>query len=675
MLNETSSRLRNYLKDELESVRGGLWAPVCLGIGVAAYFNMPGVPHVILAGTMLLLAVAGMILRQRRTAPLGAAALLLLCAGFLAAHVETVWQGTAMTTRDLGVKTVTALVEDIQPTDSGSRIILRDVVVQELPAKDTPQKIRLNYRLKDPLPPVGARVQCDAAIKPIPGAVIPGAYDFRRHFFFQGIGATGFVVKPCQVTDQPATRSFGVAVADARNDLRMTIRANLQGDEAAIAEALMTGIQEGITDETMHAMRASGLVHILSVSGLHIGLAAGIVFVVLRALLALFPFITLRYPIKKWAAISALLSAWAYTIFVGAPIPAVRACLMTSLMLLAVLLDRQALSLRVVALAASAILLFNPSSLLNPSFQLSFAAVTAIIAMIEASEPWRRSVLAERPWFMRALFYVAGLAVTSLVASIATLPFTYYHFQQMNLYGVVANMLAGPLTSFWLMPLAMLSFLLAPVGWAGPALMLLGDGIQLLIDIATGVAAWPGADWWVPAMPYAALTCITLGALWFIIWQRPLRWVGISLVLLGILLTVVHERPLALIDGQGRYVVFRKDNSDNYVLMAGPRVKQTNFTLQQWKRYLGVQEFVLAKDSKQCDGTGCVASGIDILRDANALAVKCPERLVLTNARAARNCPALIDSSDLYFDGAHRIEMDGTTNSMRSAAGYWPWRL
>ena len=223
------------------------------------------------------------------------------------------------------------------------------------------------------------------------------------------------------------------------------------------------GDQRGIAEETQEAMRASGLGHILSISGLHMALVAGSVFWLIRALLALSPALALDYPIKKWAAAGALVVATFYLGISGAEVATVRSYVMLAIMLVAVMLDRRALTLRNVALAALVILVFSPESLLSISFQMSFAATVALIATYEAlsARADRKLDLAD------ATGSDAGSAahgrrsstlfLTSLVAGLATAPFGAFYFQRVAPLTIVANMAVAPAVGFVVMPMALLS--------------------------------------------------------------------------------------------------------------------------------------------------------------------------------------------------------------------------
>jgi len=312
----------------------------------------------------------------------------------------------------------------------------------------------------------------------------------------------------------------------------------------------MTGERSAIPVPVMQAIRDSGLAHLLAISGLHIGLVAGILFISVRALLALVGPWALRYPIKKWAAASAIAGALAYALIAGSTVPTQRAFLMVGLVLLAVMLDRRGLSIRLVAWAALAILILQPESLLGPSFQMSFAAVTALIASYEVISEHRRyydyGASSVPPWLRKAGIYLAGVALTTLIAGLATAPFAVFHFNRFADYGLAANLLAVPVTAMWVMPWAVMTFLLMPFGMEGLGLTPMGWGVDVIIKVAETVAGWDGAVTLVPAMPVAALVAMVLGGLWLALWRRRWRALGLGGLYAGVWLAVMAVPPTAL---------------------------------------------------------------------------------------------------------------------------------
>ena len=253
-------------------------------------------------------------------------------------------------------------------------------------------------------------------------------------------------------------------------------------------------------------MRDAGRAHLLAISGLHIGLVAGILFIGVRALLALVRPWALVYLIKKWAA--AITGAFAYALIAGATVPTLRAIMMVGLVLTAVMLDRRGLSMRLLAWAALAILILQPESLLGPSFQMSFAAVTALIAAYEFLSQRRRyradGASALPPWLRKGGLYLSGVALTTVIAGAATAPFAMYHFNRIADYGLTANLVAVPVTAMWVTPWAVAAFLLMPSGLEAVWPAALGQGIEILIGVADPVSSWRGAVARVTRAPVSA---------------------------------------------------------------------------------------------------------------------------------------------------------------------------
>ena len=331
-----------------------------------------------------------------------------------------------------------------------------------------------------------------ATLTPPSRPVAPGSYDFRRDLFFDGVGGIGFGYG--RVGVQPADgeaiqRRFWQAFAGLRATIEGRILAAIPDRAVAgITVAFVTGSQTAVPKDALGAMRDSGLAHLLSVSGLHVGLVAGILFFLSRAALALVPAVALRWPIKKWAAGLALAGAVFYTLLSGASVPVVRACLMAGVALVAIIFDRQPISMRPIAWAAIAVLLLWPESLMGPSFQLSFGAIIGLAAMWEELAPRRRRQTSP---LRRGVAGLRDMVLTSLIATVATAAFAIYHFNRFTGYGVIANMLAIPITGSWVMPFLIIALLLMPFGLESLALEPAGWGISAILWTARTVAGLP----------------------------------------------------------------------------------------------------------------------------------------------------------------------------------------
>jgi competence protein ComEC len=672
-----------------EHERRPLWLPAAAGLGAIGYFGLSQEPEP-WAGAVLALLAAALALRWRRRPAAAALALVLLsvAAGFAAAQGRALWLDTPMLADEVGPVRLAGTVAAVDRRPEGLRVVLSDVAALD-PGGGAELPPRVRVRLArggdlDPLP--GDRLAVPAVLLPPRGPVAPGAFDFRRRAYFAGLGAVGYAIGPAERlerADGPAVR----LLARIRDDASRRVRAAVGGDAGAVAAALLTGDRAAIPDRVYEDMRDSGLAHLLAISGLHVGLVAGIVFFAVRAGLALDEATALRRPIKKWAALTALLAAGAYTLMVGAPVPTQRAFLMTGLVLVAVLVDREAISMRLVAIAAAAVLALRPESLLGPSFQMSFAAVIALVAAYERlAGPiarWR----ADAGWTALPLLYLGGVALTTAIATVATAPFAAFHFQRLATYGVVANLAAVPLTAFWIMPWGLAAFALMPLGLEELALRPMGWGIDALLRIAGGAADWPGAAVVVPAMPGWGLGLIAVGGLWLCLWRRAWRYCGLAAVGLGVASLWLAPRPDILINGDGRLMAVR--GADGDLLVSSSRVER--FAADIWLRRNGQEtaqpwpESGEHGDGLRCDPLGCIYDRgdlrVSLVRDPLALAEDCRAAdAVVAPVPVPRDCRArpVVDRFDVWRHGAHALFLEGDRIRIETVAervGDRPWAL
>lgn len=628
---------------EAERERLPLWIPVPLAAGVGLFFSLPFDPFPGAAAALAaLLLAAAWWSRARSVAVVVAVASAAAALGFTAAEIRVAVVGTPMLERERGPLPVTGRLVEVERTADGHRLTVAEPVVEGLAAADTPRAVRLRLAGRWRPPALGALIVLRARLLPPSAPVAPGAFDFQRHAFFDGIGAVGFVTAEPEVVAPPPDGGggFAVMVETVRERITARVAAALDGPAAAVTAALMDGERSAIPEDTLRAMRDSGLAHLLSISGLHIGLVAGIVFFATRAALALIPPLALRLPLKKIAAVAGLVAAVAYTILVGAPVPTVRASIMTGLALVAVMAGRDPFSMRLVAVAAVLVLAWAPESLVGPSFQMSFAAVVALIAVYEVAAP---AIARLRPGLgppLRAALHVASLALTSAVASLATAPFAAYHFQTVAILGVIANLVAVPLTATVVMPALLAAYALMPLGWDGPALSVAGWGVEGIVAAAEWTAGLPGAVIPVPAMPAWALAVAALGGCWLSIWRRPRRWWGALPIVLGMATAWLTPRPDLLVDGEGRLVAVRL--ADDRLSLSTARAAR--FAAENWRRLDGEPvgrpeerpPFVWPAwgaspdGSLRCDPEACVhrptmagGGGATIIRRAAALGEEC----------------------------------------------------
>lgn len=435
-------------------------------------------------------------------------------------------------------------------------------------------------------------------------------------------------------------------------------------------------------------MRDSGIAHLLAISGLHVGLVAGMIFFAARALLALVEPVALRYPIKKWAAACALIGAAVYLLLSGMSVPTQRAFVMVGFVMLAVMLDRASLSLHLIAWAALAVLVIAPESMLGPSFQMSFAAATALIATYEALREPLAALAARGGLALRPLVYGGGVLLTSLVAGLATGPFAIYHFNRFPDYSLLTNLGAVPITGFWVMPWGLLALLLVPFGLEWLALAPMGWGIDAIVWIAQRVAALPGAVSLVPAMPAAALIAISVGGLWLCLWRRRWRLLGIAAIAGGVLMAALERRPDVLVAGDARTVAVRGEDGNLWLSTR----RRGRFVTDTWLRRDGQGEPLTwagaGADASgvRCDALGCIqrrdGRTIALVNDPRALAEDCRRAdIVVATVPVRELCQGpeiVVDRFDLWRDGGHAIRLEpggAHVESVASRRGARPWVL
>jgi len=683
-----------------ERGRWPLWLPVGFGTGIAIYFNQLEEPPLALGPLTALGALtAALILGRKAEGALPNAVRLALCAvavialGFTAASVRTHIAAAAVLEKPIGPATLAGRAQRVETFPSGLRVVLDEPRISGVAAHRTPERIRIRLMATQPdiWPGDWARVR--ARLSPPPPPAAPGAYDFQRWAFFEGLGAVGFGFGKATVLSSAAGRfslTPEILIERLRRAITKRILAAVDNETGGVVAALITGERRAVPEEVLEALRRSGLAHLLSISGLHVGLAAITVFSGLRLVLVAVPGVAVRFPIKKAAAFGAILAAFGYALIAGATLPTQRAFIMLCFALVAVIIDRRGLSVRSVAWAAFLVLLFTPESLLGASFQMSFAAVLALIAAYEAlskRSPDSVSLAYHGPWH-RVFLYFGGVLLTTLVASAATGSFALFHFNRFADYGLAANLIAVPLTALWIMPWSVLAMFLMPLGLEAVALTPAAWGVDGVVIVAETVSGWPGAVTLAPAMPVWGLAAITLGGLWLCLWRHRLRYFGTVPIAVGFLSFATLSPPDVWVDSEARVYALRGANGEMR-FSGGQGARHVRKT---WLRMAGQTEAGSLRPSRstgtphepQCDAFGCLASYGDrrvaIGNREEALSEDCWTADVVVSLIAIRHpCPApvVIDRFDLWRKGAHTIRFRATgppeINTVARHRGNRPW--
>ncbi|MFD1612161.1 ComEC/Rec2 family competence protein [Sphingomonas tabacisoli] len=557
-----------------------LWLPVMLGLGIAGWFILPErASWIALIAAALGLSLAGVAIGSGRRA--GVALLvagLAIASGCALVWAKAEWVAAPVIQRPMiaSFDADVAQVQQLVAKDS-VRVALRPIAAPKLPPK-------LRVTIANADAPVGLargdRLRLRARLVPPMPASLPGGYDFAVTAWFQQLGATGKAFAPVQrLSAAPDGGSL-------RDRIGRHTRESIAPGAAGIAVALVTGDQGSVSETDADAMRRSGLAHLLSVSGLHITAAVGAAMLLTLRLLALSPKLALRWPLTLIAAGAGAVTGIGYTLLSGAEIPTIRSCIAALLVLGGLAIGREALTLRLVATGALIVLLFWPEALIGPSFQLSFAAVVAIIALHEHPRMRAFTAAREEGVLYRLARNAAALLLSGIAVELLLAPIALFHFHREGLYGAVANIFAIPLTTFVVMPLEVLALLLDLVGLGAPFWWATGKAIALLLWIAHSAGNTPGAVALLPGMSRGAFSLLVAGGLWVCLWRTRWRWLGVLPFAAGAGLAFATPAPDLLVTGDGRHLGLRGADG-SYALL---RPKAKDFVRDMLAEAAGIDE-------------------------------------------------------------------------------------
>ena len=591
-LHSVRARLGGFLRAQLvsQTLRWRLWAPVAMGGGCAVYFALKTEPATWPLLTFALLSAAVWLGARRlglaRIATLPLMLLACFALGLAVAKLRTDAVAAPIAPALSEPTVVEGWVMDVDsPGAAGPRVVVAPVRIRGLSPEQTPERLRATVRGRAPEP--GEAVRLFAILNPPPAPASPGAYDFGRNAYFQSMGGVAFGLgetRPAYLSEPPWDLRLAMWVNGVRYDLARRIVAR-QGERAGgVAAAMTTGHEAWLDPAEVEVMRNSGLAHILSISGLHMAVVGGFVFFLVRLLVAAWPWLALRVPGKKVAAWAGLLAVGGYLVISGHPPPAERAAITASIAFIAILLDRQAITMHALAVAAFVVLLLQPEAIVTPGFQMSFAATAALVALVEAWPRRPREISA--PWpilvVQRSGAWVGAAILASLVAGAATGPFAMQHFNRTAMYGLAANLATAPVSDFLIMPALAMGALLEPLGVGAPFLWLAARGIELMLTIGTWTASLPGAVRTVASAPDYVLPIAFLGVLFCCLWRGPLRWLGLPFAAAVMLWPRAPTPDLWIGDGGTNAAWVEAGEA----VVARPDVRQ--FAVDVWSRRRGV---------------------------------------------------------------------------------------
>nr|WP_255609355.1 ComEC/Rec2 family competence protein [Methylosinus sp. Sm6] len=678
---------RAAVEREIALRRPFLWLPVAAGAGALLYFAADREPSLaVAAGAFAVVAALAALLRGHRAARALCLALACLSGGFVSAAWRAARVDAPIVPR-AGVGFLTGFVEELDPRPAGARFILRVASAEGLPGDARPRRVRLTTR-GDAKFAAGDFVALKARVLPPAHAALPGGYDFARDAYFAGLGGVGNALGRIEIMPPPdpppLSLRFFAGVDRLRNDLARRVYDGLGGDTGAIAAAMVTGKRDFLGEEAKELIRRAGIFHIITISGVQMTLVAGIFFVGLRRLLALSRTLALNYPIKKWSAALAILGAIFYDIATGSRVGTERALVMTSVMLIAILFDRPSLSMRNLAFAVFFVIAVEPEALLGASFQLSFAAVAALVAVYEARgamvqrrrEP---SVSTSRPRADPRRETLAELLLrgpgaplfATFCATSATASFMAGNFHELSPYVLIGNPLTLAIIEFFAVPAALFGAMLYPLGLDAPVWAYLGFGIDLVTRMAGVIAAAPGASLPVRSFAPFALAFLALAVLSLVIWRSwLLRATAIPFAAIGLYGAANGDGFDMAVAPSGEAAAVRRPSGELALVGRG----KLSFIGEQWLRADADPRAPADAKGVACDELGCVTTTVDgrrvaLLLDRRALIEDCARvAIVVAPFDAPAGCGAAI-----VLDRRKLAETGAVT--LRFEAGGVVWRM
>ncbi|HEX9904331.1 MAG TPA: ComEC/Rec2 family competence protein, partial [Propylenella sp.] len=620
------SALRDCLERELAERAGFHWLAVVFGAGALVYFTLPREPLLSMLLTAALVASSTAAVCYHRGKSCRVVTVVAMClAGAAGAKLRVERVQSPHLQRDLVAEMSGRVVSREARVEFRPRIVIDRLESPDISPQEMPRRLRVTLGRRHEMPPLGSRITVLARLMPVPGPVVPGGYDPRRAAFFAGIGGSGFVLGSWRLGVDREPDSVDLTVARIRAAAVARITAAEPGEAGAVAAALLVGERSGLSEATNESLRISGLAHILAISGLHMMLVAGTAFFAVRAGLALSPRLALARPIRKWAALAAILVATIYLALSGGSVATVRAYVMAVVMFSAMLVDRPAISMRNLAIAAFIVVALKPEGVIEPGFQMSFGAVMALIAAWEfwGARRIRRlgdgNILPGPPLLGYARRAILGVAITTLVAGFATAPFAAYHFERVATYSLLGNLLAAPLVSTLIMPFGLAALILMPFGLEGPPLWVMARGIEALIAVSDWVARLPGSEFGAPPIASLSLLLIVAGMLWLCLWRLRWRMLGLPLIGLGLLsIPILKDLPDVLVAPDGKAVAVR--DSTGVLRVSGSRTG--SYTIDQFfdeEPGPPPEDGSALREGVGCDPLGCILKGANGLTVAHVL--------------------------------------------------------
>ena len=583
-----------------------IFSPIFIAFGALIFFNLefdPSYGSVFLPLFFMGIISAILYKRNSRTYFIISYFSFLIILGFSAADYRTESLKSPKITQDLSAVRIYGTVSQINLSQESKKIILSDLDIENLPLDKTPKFIRINTKSSLSAVKIGDRITTKAVIMPPPLPSYPDGFNFSEYAYFKQIGGIGYSVSGVKLVDIEDENFFHSLFEKARHSISSRLKEVMGEPEGDVAAALLVGFSAQINKDVYEHIRISGIAHIMAISGMHVVIVVGLVFLVIRLLLSKIPQLTLRYDLKKISAISALIISFIYLQLAGSPVSAERAFIMSAIVLLAIIFDRNANPLRSISIAAILILISTPEAIKSASLQMSFAACLALISSYNHLQ-FKFNIKGTKSKPRKVFLYFASIVLSTLIAGTATAPFVIYHFNQYSTYSILTNLVAIPLADFIVMPLGVLSLVLMPLKLDFIPLKLMGYSISFMLNYSKFISQLPYSSLYISKFTETGITLIAFGGVIITLMQTNLKYTGIPFILIGLFMQNNLHKPDILIDSQGK--LFAVKGLDGH-LYTSSKVK-SRFVRSSWEEAYDEKNIMTFKDVAlpECDDSFCL---------------------------------------------------------------------
>ncbi|MDR0741590.1 MAG: ComEC family competence protein [Rickettsiales bacterium] len=580
--------MREFLKYQYQNLF--LWTPFATAAGAILYFSCAAEPK--LAYPMLIAILAAAILTSRRTGVVMTASLLFIF-GFFYACGFTKLIDTPQMIRNIRNANIAGVVTNIDYTNDKPRIFVRipaNLINKNL-AENKTALVRLSAGGDHPLPKIGGRINARATLFKLAGPAAPGSFDYARWAYFNGISATGYLD---EYNENPAAANKSAEINNMRDYIH-------HQTNSFLADTLVLGYKNAVPKDDASAWTTTGVGHVWSISGFHITLVSGWLFVFFYLVFRSIAPIARRFPARYPAIICAWLGLLLYLFLSGADVATIRAFLMTTLVFAAFILGRNVFSLRNVCIAFLLIFMLNPHYVMQPGFQLSFAAIFGLIWFFEDRKHIKTSMVE------KILRIIKAAIMTSIIATIFTAPFVAYHFYSLPVYGLIGNLILLPVFSFAIMPLVMIGTITALSGFHSP--LIWSENIySVALNLAHKIAELPFATVQIPPITGPALFLMAAGLLCLMFIKNTDRFKHANYLLFlvfasaGAAMAALNPRPLFYATDDHELVAFVRNDKLEF---NKARASNHYFAFESWK-HLNYERPDSENTRRKCDKGVCV---------------------------------------------------------------------